>query len=114
MVIEGVATRGTVEGIVPASAGSMLTINAVVPNQQGTLVAGGAATMRLQQGSRSMLLVPATAILREGDLTGVTVVDGTATGTRWVRLGATYGDRVEVIAGLRVGDTIIVPSGAKE
>jgi RND family efflux transporter MFP subunit len=115
VVIEGVATRGTIEGIVPASMGSMLTVNAVVPNQQGQLFAGGAATIRLPQGPRAMLLVPAAAIRREGDLTGVLVVDGTSTRTRWVRLGATYGDKVEVVSGLRAGDTIVVPvSGAKE
>lgn len=115
VVIEGVATRGTIEGIVPASMGSLLTINAVVPNHEGRLVAGGAATIRLPQGPRAMLLVPATAIRREGDLTGVRVVEGGSSGTRWVRLGSAYGDQVEVLAGLRAGDTIVVPvTGAKE
>jgi multidrug efflux pump subunit AcrA (membrane-fusion protein) len=60
-------------------------------------------------------VVPASAIRREGDLSGVLVTVGGKATTRWLRLGATLGDRVEVLAGLAAGDTVLVPSGrAKE
>jgi RND family efflux transporter MFP subunit len=115
VVIEGVAVRGTIEGIVPAAAGSLLSINVIVPNEDGRLATGGAAIVRLPQGPRSMLLVPVRAVRREGDLSGVAVVQGAGTVTRWVRLGASVGDQVEVTAGLAAGDTIVVPTaGTKE
>ncbi|MCC6318456.1 MAG: efflux RND transporter periplasmic adaptor subunit [Gemmatimonadaceae bacterium] len=115
VLVEGTVARGTIEGIVPAAVAGLLTINAVVPNPRGHLVAGGAATMRLPQGPRTVHLVPSASVRREGDLAGVNVVDGARAMTRWVRVGATYGDRVEVLSGLRVGETIVVPAlGARE
>ena len=57
------------------------------------------------------LVVPATALLRRGELTGVYVV--TAKGDaakgfalRAVRTGATHGEGVEVLAGLKAGDQV--------
>jgi hypothetical protein len=59
------------------------------------------------------LLVPASALLRRGELTGVYVVapkgDGQPAGfaLRAVRTGATHGDAgVEVLAGLKAGDRV--------
>lgn len=67
---------------------------------------GGAA-----QAVPQRLVVPATALLRRGELTGVYVV--TAKGEsakgfalRAVRTGATHGDGVEVLAGLKAGDQV--------
>jgi len=115
VTVEGVASEAIVEGVVPAGTGSLYTVNAIADNRRGTLAAGGAARVSLGQGTRPAILVPTTAIRREGDLTGVTVTAGDRATTRWLRLGATLGDRVEVLAGLAAGDTVLVPaSGAKE
>jgi len=63
------------------------------------------------QAASQRLVVPATALLRRGELTGVYVV--TARGEsakgfalRAVRTGATHGDGVEVLAGLKAGDQV--------
>ncbi len=63
------------------------------------------------QAAPQRLVVPATALLRRGELTGVYVV--TARGEsaqgfalRAVRTGATHGDGVEVLAGLKAGDQV--------
>lgn len=63
------------------------------------------------QAAPQRLVVPATALLRRGELTGVYVV--TAKGEsaqgfalRAVRTGATHGDGVEVLAGLKAGDQV--------
>lgn len=112
VTVEGVAATATVEGVVPSAGGSLYTINAIADNKGGALAAGGAARVQLGQGTRQALLVPASALKREGDLVGVTVTSGGVTTTRWIRAGATVGDRVEVLAGLAAGDTVRVPNGA--
>lgn len=110
--IEGRPARAVVEGIVPAGAGSVYTINAVVDNAAGAYLPGSAATLELPQGTVDVVLVPLAAIIREGDLTGVRVqVDGRGE-LRWIRLGRTHGDAVEVLAGLRPGDRIVLPANA--
>ena len=67
----------------------------------GTHVAG-----LVPSGSRSAVTVPVSAVVRRGQLTGVRVVSEQGTGIRWIRLGRTLGDRVEVLSGLRDGDRI--------
>ena len=112
VTVEGVAATATVEGVVPAPGGSLYTVNALVPNREGTLLSGGSARLMVGTGTRQALLVPGSALRREGDLVGVTVTSGGTTTTRWIRTGTTVGDRVEVLAGLAAGDTVRVPSGA--
>jgi RND family efflux transporter MFP subunit len=112
VAVEGVAATARVEGVVPTSGGSLYTVNAVVDNRRGELVAGGAARLTVGQGTRHALLIPAAAVRREGDLTGVQATSGGVTTTRWIRLGAGLGASVEVLAGLAAGDTVWVPSGA--
>lgn len=115
VTVEGVASEAIVEGVVPAAMGSLYTVNAIADNRGGTLAPGGAARVALGHGTRAAILVPAQAIRREGDLTGVTVTAGGKATTRWLRLGTALGDRVEVLAGLAAGDTVIVPTtGTKE
>lgn len=109
--IEGVPARATVEGIVPAAA-SLYTINAIVDNGAADFLAGSAATLSLPVGERDALIVPAAAIHRQGDLTGVWIGDTKEAALRWVRLGRSDGDSIEVLAGLRSGDRILVPTAA--
>ncbi len=110
--IEGVEARAVVEGVVPSGA-AMYTVNAIVANATGTFPSGGAATVQLPRGgTERLLLVPASAIVREGDLTGVRVVVAGRAEQRWVRLGAAHGDRVAVLSGLAAGDTVVIsPAG---
>ncbi len=57
----------------------------------------------------AVILVPKSAVVKWGDFTGVFVVDkGGIIRLRFVRLGASYGDKVEVLAGLEGGETIVV------
>ena len=74
--------------------------------------AGGAAAA----GAANRILVPQAAIVRRAELTGVLVVDAAGTRRlRQVRLGATQGDRVEVLSGLRPGERIVatpLPAGS--
>lgn len=78
-----------------------------VPGRQVKVRFTGSAA----QAAPQRLVVPATALLRRGELTGVYVV--TAKGEsakgfalRAVRTGATHGEGVEVLAGLKAGDQV--------
>ncbi|HWJ21497.1 MAG TPA: efflux RND transporter periplasmic adaptor subunit [Gemmatimonadaceae bacterium] len=112
--VEGRSVQATIEGVVPAAAGNLYTINARVPNPAGAILAGSAATLSLPLGERTALVVPARAVTRDGDLTGVTLRTSAGDLTRWVRLGRVADDVVEVTAGLRAGDQVVVPSAARD
>lgn len=106
--IEGERVAASVEGAVPAGAGAVYTVNALVDNRAGRFLPGTAATLLVPLGQRRAVLVPTGAIVREGDLTGVRVQVGDASDLRWVRLGRELGERVEVLSGLAAGDRVQV------
>jgi RND family efflux transporter MFP subunit len=110
--IEGATVDARVEGVVPANAGNLYTINALVANPGGSILPGSTATLLLPQGEQTVRVVPLRAVTRSGDLTGVTVRTREGDTVRWVRLGDTIGDMVVVSAGLRAGDQIVVPPAA--
>jgi len=108
--VERTQVRVTIEGTVPALAGSLYTINALASNPDGTLLAGSRATLMLPTGQRRAIVVPSVAVVREGDLTGVTLRTAQGDDRRWIRLGSALGPDVEVTAGLRSGDVVVVPT----
>lgn len=111
--IDGVPVTATVEGIVPANAGNLFTVNATVANTKAAYRSGSAATLMIPVGTQHALLVPLAAIVRDGDLTGVIVRGPQRDERRWVRLGATTATHVDVTSGLRAGEDIVVPSAPK-
>lgn len=73
------------------------------------LRSGQYGMVRFASGTRDLLLVPASAVITQGQLTGVYRVGPDKGITyRLIRVGRRYGDRVEVLSGLDPGDTIIV------
>lgn len=129
--IEGQMVRATVEGVVPAPTGAVYTVNAIVTNSDRRFLPGSAATLSVPEGDRQAILIPASALVREGDLTGVRVQTATGSDLRWVRMGTEYrvpsaehpaGDEgtrysvlgtsvlVEVLSGLLPGDVILTGS----
>ena len=111
-VVETREVIGVIEGIVPSASGNLYTINAIVSNANGSFLPGSTATLRIPSGSRRALLVPRAAVIRDGDLTGVTIRSSDRDELRWIRVGRVSGDMVEVDSGLRPGDVVIVPSGS--
>ncbi len=111
-LVEGRAMDAIVEGVVPATAGNLYTINALVANPTGMLLAGSSATIRLALGTRPGILVPTRALVHEGDLVGVILRTADGDHTRWIRAGGTFDTMTEVSAGLRPGDVVAVPATA--
>lgn len=111
--IEGREVQAAIEGVFPA-AGAVYTINAIVANTKGAFLAGSAATLLIPQGERHAILIPADALVREGDLTGVRVQTPAGSELRFVKVASLAPDApapssglVEVLSGLRVGDAIL-------
>jgi RND family efflux transporter MFP subunit len=71
------------------------------------LVPGQQVRVRFVGGASERRVVPASAVVRRGELTAVYVVAGQVFALRAVRLGADHGPAgVEVLAGLSAGDSV--------
>lgn len=69
--------------------------------------------MQLDKGTARTLVVPRSAVIERGQLTGVYVVGPDRIARlRWVKVGRTLGDRLEILSGLNLGETIL-PEAAK-
>lgn len=72
-------------------------------------VPGQSVRVRFAGGSSERLTVPAAAVLRRGELTGVYVARDQAFVLQAVRVGADHADAgVEVLAGLEAGDRVAI------
>jgi RND family efflux transporter MFP subunit len=58
--------------------------------------------------AQAVTLVPAAAVKKDNDTTFVVVVTGQTVERRAVKIGGTDGDRVEVLAGLKGGDRVVI------
>lgn len=59
------------------------------------------------------VLVPTNALVKKGQLTGIyTVAEGKAY-LRWIRIGKTYGDQIEVLSGLSSKEPYIISAESK-
>lgn len=59
-------------------------------------------------------LIPLEAVVQKGQLSGVyTVSESNTALLRWLRLGRTYGDKVEVLSGLTADESFIISSNGK-
>ncbi|WOD42974.1 efflux RND transporter periplasmic adaptor subunit [Hwangdonia lutea] len=67
-----------------------------------------------RKAKSAMVLIPKEAIVTNGQLSGVYTVSQSNTALlRWLRLGRTYGNQVEVLSGLRADETYIVSAEGK-
>lgn len=71
-----------------------------------TLMPGQQTRVRWRGASVQRLVLPSSAVLRRGELTGVYLASGPGFVLKAVRLGATQPEGVEVLAGLKPGDVV--------
>jgi RND family efflux transporter MFP subunit len=60
-----------------------------------------------------MVLVPVSALITEGQLTGIYTVNNDVAILRWIRTGKTFGKQVEVLSGLSSDEKYIVSAEGK-
>jgi RND family efflux transporter MFP subunit len=70
---------------------------------------------RFPRGERTSLLIPRSAVVQRGQLQGVYVTDAKQiAGLRYITLGKTAGDQVEVLSGLQDGERLIAAPGNRD
>lgn len=111
------AMEGKIRTIDPSADPSSLSfqVKVAIPEAAG-LRSGLFSRVSIPVGHSGMILVPDSAFIHHGELTGMFLVekDGTAR-FRLIRTGRTFGDQVEVLSGLHGGETYVIrPSHAIE
>lgn len=98
-------------GVTVDSGTGTVTLRAVVPNPQATLLPGMVVQARLLAGvDRGVLLVPQQGVTRSptGDATALVIGEGNKVERRRLQLGRAVGNQWLVASGLAVGDRLIV------
>ncbi len=107
---------GSIEQIVPSADPNSRSFLVKIPLQNpGNLISGMFGRIELPTNeTQQIIMVPSTALIERGQLRGVYIVESTADGSqlsailRWVKIGKTQGDYVEIVSGLTPGDQIII------
>lgn len=101
--------EATISELVPEAdvATRSFTVKVTGPCPPGAY-SGMFGRLMLPQGEEEILVVPAAAVQRVGQLTMVDVVIDNAISKRHVRLGRTLENNVEILAGLQDGDVVVV------
>ena len=68
------------------------------------------------EGQREVLMIPKSAVVEQGQLQSVFVMESQIARTRLITLGTRSGERVEVLSGLREGESVVnpIPVGLKD
>ena len=110
------ALTGKVVQIVPAAdpASRSFVVKIELP-QSGRLRSGLFGRARFQLGQHEGVTVPRAAIVDRGQMRGVLVVGQDRVATlRYLTLGQTSGENVEVLSGLNPGEMVIAAPGQQE
>lgn len=97
--------------------GGQYLVKAVLTGTDTSILSGMYATVQFpvkSEPASSVVLLPKNAIVTKGQLTGVYTVSTQGTAIlRWLRLGKTYGDMVEVLSGFSADESYIVSARSK-
>lgn len=100
---------GNVQEIFPAAdtKSRSFLIKVTLPVDPG-LRSGMFARVSIPVGESGLLLIPLTAVIHSGQLTGIYIVDDTQTAKfRLIRTGKIFGASIEVLSGLKPGDRYV-------
>jgi RND family efflux transporter MFP subunit len=107
---------GKVVQIVPAadSASRSFLVKVELPSDT-RLRSGLFGRARFPRGERTSLLIPRSAVVQRGQFQGAYVIGANQiAGLRYVTLGKTSGDQVEVLSGLQAGEKLVTAPGDRE
>ena len=106
--------KGRVTEVVPSVDPASRSFLVKIALKDEALRSGLYAKVSVPVGKKETLLVPKGSIVERGQLTGVYVVGkDSVIAYRLVRVGRSYGDRVEVLTGLNPGEKVIVSGTEK-
>jgi RND family efflux transporter MFP subunit len=105
----GVKISGIIGEIVPAVDPASRTYLIKVYVEGRSLKTGMYVKVLIPEGKKEVLLVPKKAVVERGQLAGVFVKDDSGVVTyRLIKIGMLFGDNVEVLSGLKAGESIVV------
>jgi RND family efflux transporter MFP subunit len=97
--------------------GGQYLVKVVLDKTDASILSGMYATVQFpieKKTDVSMVLVPQEALVKRGQLTGIYTVSQSNTALlRWLRLGRTFGDNVEVLSGLAADENYIIAAEGK-
>jgi len=103
--------RGRVVEMVPSSDPSSRTVAVRVHlDETQEIVPGMFGRLLIPMNPEQVLTIPASTLIRAGQLTMVDVVDQGRAQRRTVQLGRAIGDRFEVLSGLAPGEMVVLRS----
>lgn len=97
--------------------GGQYLVKVILDKTDAQILSGMYATVQFpiaRKSTSSAVMIPVNAIINNGQLTGVYTVSQSNTALlRWLRLGRTFGDKVEVLSGLSADEQYIVSAEGK-
>lgn len=97
--------------------GGQFLVKVVLDKTDASILSGMYATVQFpieKKTDVTNVLVPEEALVKRGQLTGIYTVSQSKTAIlRWLRVGRTFGDNVEVLSGLSADENYIISSEAK-
>jgi RND family efflux transporter MFP subunit len=97
--------------------GGQYLVKISLDKTEATILSGMFVTVQFpveKQSKTELILIPTNAIVTNGQLSGVYTVSQSNTALlRWLRLGRTFGDQVEVLSGLNSDEAYIVSAEGK-
>lgn len=103
-----------IEEIVPAAdTGARSFLIKAKIEQQGKLLPGMFARIRIPSGKKEQLLIPASYVKQMGQLDVVWVLENNKAMRRFIRIGQKTGENILVVSGLTAGEKLIAPDQIK-
>lgn len=97
--------------------GGQYLVKVILDKTDAPILSGMYATVQFPVAPKAQsaaVMIPVEAIVNNGQLTGVYTVSQNNTALlRWLRLGRTFGDKVEVLSGLSADEQYIVSAEGK-
>ena len=97
--------------------GGQYLVKVIIDKTDAQILSGMYATVQFpvaRKTTNSAIMIPIEAVVKNGQLTGIYTVSQSNTALlRWLRLGRTFGDQVEVLSGLSADEQYIVSAEGK-
>lgn len=97
--------------------GGQFLVKVVLDKTEANILSGMYATVQFpieKKTAVTTVLVPEEALVKRGQLTGIYTISQSNTAIlRWLRIGRTFGDNVEVLSGLSADENYIISSESK-
>jgi len=111
--------KGTVTEVSTSAknTGGQYMVKVVLEETEANILSGMYATVQFpveRKAAANAIMIPLEAVVENGQLSGVYTVSQSNTALlRWLRLGRTFGDAVEVLSGLSANEPYIVKADGK-